>query len=298
LTPETSPKQKSNPEPLTSGDSDFESEKGSPALKLIGRRENSSPWTTRLGESSHPPIEDLVEGGPYYEAKQTQTKQTKLIERGSQIKFKETHDPLVKSSYFTEPQPNPPYSPIENLFTAIQKHNQPITLHTVTMAQPANGPKELNLNKPEAFNGNWDGFKKFLQNIEVYMDINHETYNNDLRKIVFVLSFMTTESAATWKAQFIKEAYTKPAPANPNDRLGTYTQFRKDLIEAFLMFDSVGDALDELRSLRKKKIESIDKHIAKSKMLAAESKIDTTNPYPSNCLRKHCPEFWCSSWWS
>jgi hypothetical protein len=114
------------------------------------------------------------------------------------------------------------------------------------MAQPANRSKELNLNKPEAFNGNQDGFKEFLQNVEVYMDINHEMYNNNLRKIVFVLSFMTTGSAATWKAQFIKGAYAKPTPANPNDRMGTYTQFRKDLIKAFSMFDSVGDVLDEL----------------------------------------------------
>jgi hypothetical protein len=73
------------------------------------------------------------------------------------------------------------------------------------MAQPANGSKELNLNKPEAFDGNQDGFKKFLQNVEVYMDINHETYNNDLRKIAFVLSFMATGSVATWKAQFLEE---------------------------------------------------------------------------------------------
>jgi hypothetical protein len=138
------------------------------------------------------------------------------------------------------------------------------------MAQPANGSKKLNLNKPEAFNGNQDGFKEFLQNIEVYMDVNNEMYNNNLRKIVFVLSFMTTGSAATWKAQFIKEAYAKPTPANPNDRLGTYTQFRKDLIEAFLMFDSVGDVLDESQSLRKKKTESINKHIAKFKMLATK----------------------------
>jgi hypothetical protein len=65
------------------------------------------------------------------------------------------------------------------------------------MAQPVNRTKELNLNKPEAFNGNQDSFKKFLQNVEVYMDINHEMYNNDLRKIAFVLSFMATRSAAT-----------------------------------------------------------------------------------------------------
>jgi hypothetical protein len=157
------------------------------------------------------------------------------------------------------------------------------------MAQPVNRTKELNLNKPEAFNGNQDGFKEFLQNVEVYMDINHKTYNNNLRKIVFVLSFMTTGSAATWKTQFIKKAYAKPAPANPNARLGTYTQFRKDLTEAFSMFDSVRDALDELRSLRKKKTESIDEHIAKFKMLAAKSKINTTNPLSIELFKETLP---------
>jgi hypothetical protein len=121
------------------------------------------------------------------------------------------------------------------------------------------------------------------------MDVNHETYNNDLRKIAFVLSFMTTGSAGTWKMQFIKEAYAKPVPANPNARLGTYTQFRKDLMEAFLMFDSVGDVLDELWSLRKKKNESIDKHIAKFKMLAAESKIDTTNSLSIELFKETLP---------
>jgi hypothetical protein len=110
------------------------------------------------------------------------------------------------------------------------------------------------------------------------MEVNHETYNNSLRKIAFILSFMMTGAAATWKAQFIKEAYTKPIPANPNDRLGMYTMFRKELIEAFLMFDSVGDALDELQSLKEKKTDSIDEHIAKFKMLANKLKINTTNP--------------------
>jgi Retrotransposon gag protein len=148
------------------------------------------------------------------------------------------------------------------------------------MAQPipTNGSKELNLNKHNTLNGNREGFKKFLQNIKVYMDVNHETYNNNLRKITFILSFMMTEAAATWKAQFIKEAYAKPIPTNPNDRLWTYATFRKELIEVFSMFDSVGDALDELQSLRKKKTDSIDEHIARFKMLATKSKINTSNP--------------------
>jgi Domain of unknown function (DUF4939) len=268
-----SPERKSNPETLTSGDSDFESATGSPAPELTRNLINT------------------IEGGPQVETEWTRTEQVELIEGGPQIDFEEeeTHDLLVESSYFTEPQPNPLYSPIENLFSAIQKHNQPITLHTTTIAQPVNGTKELNLNKPEAFNGNWDGFKEFLQNVEVYMDVNHKTYNNDLRKIAFVLSFMATESAATWKTQFIEEAHARPAPPNPNDRLGTYTQFRKDLIEAFSMFNLVGDALDELQSLRKKKNESINKHIARFKMLAAESKIDTTNPLSIELFKETLP---------
>jgi hypothetical protein len=265
LTPEPSPEQKPNPETLTSGDSDFESATGSPAPELTRRLINT------------------IEGGP-----QVETEQIKFFGEGPQDDFEE-HHPLVKSSYSTEPRPDPPYSLIENLFSAIQKHNQPINPHTTTMAQPVNGTKELNLNKPKAFDGNRDGFKKFLQNMEVYMDVNHKMYNTDLRKIAFVLSFMAARSAATWKMQFIEEAYARPAPANPNNRLGTYTQFRKDLMEVFSMFNSVGDASDKLWILRKKKTESIDKHIARFKMLAAESKIDTMNPLSIELFKETLP---------
>jgi hypothetical protein len=121
------------------------------------------------------------------------------------------------------------------------------------------------------------------------MDINHETYNNNLRKTTFILSFMTTGAAATWKAQFIEEAYAKPIPANPNDKLGMYATFRKELIEAFSMFDSVGDTLDELQSLRKKKINLIDEHIVRFKMLATKSKINITNPLTIELFKETLP---------
>jgi hypothetical protein len=68
-----------------------------------------------------------------------------------------------------------------------------------------------------------------------------------------------------------------------------YAQFRKDLMGAFSMFDLVGDALDELRSLKKKKNELIDKHIARFKMLAAESKIDTMNPLSIKLFKETLP---------
>jgi Domain of unknown function (DUF4939) len=275
--PETSPERKLDPETLTSGDSDFESAKESLALKLTGQRKSPDPQI------------DLIVEKPYLETKQTQTKQTELIEGGPPFEFELTEELLAESSYWTKPQPDQPYSPIKNLFASIINLNQSTSINTITMAQPANGPKELNLNKPDTFDGNREWFKKFLQDVEAYMDVNHETYNNDLRKITFILSFMTTGAAATWKAQFIEEAYAKPIPANPNDRLGMYATFRKELIQAFSMFDSVGDALDKLQSLRKKKNDLIDKHISKFKMLANKSKINTTNPLSIELFKETLP---------
>ena len=65
-----------------------------------------------------------------------------------------------------------------------------------------------------------------------------------------------------------------PPPANPNDKLRQYANFKKDLVDAFSMFDSVGDALDELRALRMKIGSSINEHIARFKLLAAAAEID------------------------
>ena len=68
------------------------------------------------------------------------------------------------------------------------------------MAAPViNGAKEIALNKPELFNRDREKFKEFLQSVEVYMDINHEVYQSNLIKIAFVLSFMNSGPAATWK---------------------------------------------------------------------------------------------------
>ena len=135
------------------------------------------------------------------------------------------------------------------------------------MAAPVtNGAKGIALNKPDLFNGDREKFKEFLQSVEVYMDVNHEVYQSNLIKIAFVLSFMNSGPAATWKYQFIDKKLKLPHPANPNDNR-QYANFRKNLVDAFSMFDSVGDALDELRALRMKMGSSINEHITKFKLL-------------------------------
>ena len=130
------------------------------------------------------------------------------------------------------------------------------------------------MNKPDSFNGDREKFKEFLQSVEVYMDANHEVYQSDLIKIAFVLSFMNSGPAASWKYQFIDEKLKQPPPANPNNKLGQYANFRKDLISAFSMFDSVENVLDKLWALRMKMGSSINEHIARFKLLAAAAKID------------------------
>ena len=143
------------------------------------------------------------------------------------------------------------------------------------MAAPvSNGAKEIALNKPDSFNGHREKFKEFLQLVEVYMDVNHKVYRSDLIKIAFMLSFINSWPAATWKYQFIDEKLKQPPPANPNDKLGQYANFRKDLVSAFSMFDSVGDALDKLQALRIKMGSSINEHIARFKLLPAATEIN------------------------
>ena len=107
------------------------------------------------------------------------------------------------------------------------------------------------------------------------MDVNHKVYRTNLIKIAFVLSFMNSGLAATWKYQFIDETMKLPPPKNPNNnKLRQYVNFRKDLVSAFFMFDSVGNVLDKLWALIMKTGSSIDEHIARFKLLAATTEID------------------------
>jgi hypothetical protein len=52
---------------------------------------------------------------------------------------------------------------------------------------------------------------------------------------------------------------------------------------------AASSVLDELQSLRKEKIKSIDEHIAKFKMLATKSKIDITNPLSIELFKETLP---------
>ena len=74
-------------------------------------------------------------------------------------------------------------------------------------------PQVIKLNLPKDFSGKREDLKKFLQQVNLYMDVNAKTYHNNMTKIAFVLSFMDEGDASSWKEQFLEEA-TSTSPHN------------------------------------------------------------------------------------
>ena len=246
---------RSNPATSISGELNFDSAKEEPRCL---------EWT-KWEEDPHL-TEQMIEEEPYQET----DIETEIDPLGSST--------FPRGELWTEPRP--PISLIKNLFSQLLQ-NQQTNLNTTNintnMAAPtSNGAKEIALNKPNSFNGDREKFKEFLQSVEVYMDVNHEVYWSDLIKIAFVLSNMNSGPAK------LKQS----PPANPNNKLRQYARFRKDLVSAFSMFNSVGDALDELQALRMKMGSSINEHIAKFKLLAAAAEIDPNHALTIKLLKE------------
>ena len=190
-------------------------------------RVRSDPATSVSGESGF----ESAEENPRYRTGQEDNPSTGEETKQPYQESETDLDPLASSTIirgelWTEPRP--PNSPIENLFSQIlefRSHQNPPTQTNIMATPVTNGTKEIALNKPDTYNGNRENFKKFLQDVEIYMDVNHEVYQNDLIKIAFVLSFMNSGPAATWKYQFVEEKNKLPPPTNPNDKLGQYANF-------------------------------------------------------------------------
>jgi hypothetical protein len=135
-----------------------------------------------------------------------------------------------------------------------------------------NMPKEINIGKPFEFDGNRDISQRWLEMVFTYLDINEEIYNDDKRKIIFALSFMTKKSAATWASDFIEYSRT-PHPTLPTVRrgYGTWDDFLIDFNKTFDPIDSVGTAMAKLNNLRQG--DDLGEYLADFRSLCARAKI-------------------------
>ena len=177
-------------------------------------------------------------------------------------------------SYDTVPETNKPESETETIEIDTNMVGESSRIKDDPMGDDSKNddPKVIKLNLPKDFSGKREDLKKFLQQVNLYMDVNAKIYHNDMTKIAFVLSFMDEGDASSWKEQFLEEA-TSTSPHN----YGTWTDFERNLKEAFQPFDAPGDALEEIKNLRMGN-NLIEDHNTKFRMLLTKSKLNKTSP--------------------
>jgi hypothetical protein len=84
--------------------------------------------------------------------------------------------------------------------TTTLKETMADTIATTTPKASEN----VKLNPPKPFTGKRSDFILFMQDVYVYLKVNRLIYNNDEKKISFILSYLAEGDAAVWKQQFIQ----------------------------------------------------------------------------------------------
>ena len=100
-------------------------------------------------------------------------------------------------------------------------------------------PIELRIGTPKAYDGSFETSRQWLNAVQLYLLVNEDVYNNDDKKIAFVLSYMTKGSALTWATTFRENS----VDATGTVTLGTYVNFIAKFNEDFKQRDVTGTAI-------------------------------------------------------
>ncbi|KAI5116202.1 hypothetical protein M0805_001535 [Coniferiporia weirii] len=115
--------------------------------------------------------------------------------------------------------------------------------------------KEINLAKPNEFDGTWEYARRFLSSCETYLRVNKHIYDTDELKINFVLSFMQTRTAGDWaiNCESLASAYSVDSRGNKLTTIvgyGTWDDFIKDFKSTFITTDDTNEAQQALIKLK------------------------------------------------
>ncbi|KAI5114923.1 hypothetical protein M0805_008204 [Coniferiporia weirii] len=115
--------------------------------------------------------------------------------------------------------------------------------------------KEINLAKPNEFDGTREYARRFLSSCETYLCVNKHIYDTDELKINFVLSFMQTRTAGDWaiNRESLASAYNVDAKGNKLSTIvgyGTWDDFVKDFKSTFITTDDTNEAQQALIKLK------------------------------------------------
>ncbi|KAI5115622.1 hypothetical protein M0805_006511 [Coniferiporia weirii] len=115
--------------------------------------------------------------------------------------------------------------------------------------------KEINLAKPNEFDGTREYARRFLSSCETYLRVNKHIYDTNKLKINFVLSFMQTRTAGDWaiNRESLASAYNVDAKGNKLSTIVSYRtwdDFVKDFKSTFITTDDTNEAQQALIKLK------------------------------------------------
>jgi len=119
------------------------------------------------------------------------------------------------------------------------------TIGTATAIPQTRDAKELRINLPKPFDSNRLKLQQFTQDCAVYLMINKKVYDDDDKKIAFVLSLLESGEPAMWKEQFIRSRMDGDDIEFP-----MYEEFMTAFKNTFRNVDQVNEALSDLGRLR------------------------------------------------
>ncbi|KAI5115272.1 hypothetical protein M0805_002622 [Coniferiporia weirii] len=120
------------------------------------------------------------------------------------------------------------------------------------MSQPT---KEINLAKPNKFDGMKEYARRFLSSCEMYLHVNKHIYDTDKLKINFILPFMQTKSAGDWaiNRKSLTSAFALNSKGNKLTTIisyGTWTNFVNDFKTTFITTNDANEAQQALLNLK------------------------------------------------
>jgi Retrotransposon gag protein len=119
-----------------------------------------------------------------------------------------------------------------------------------TMTTPK-ASENVKLNPPKPFTGKWSDFILFMQDVYVYLKVNRLTYDDNEKKISFILSYLAGGDATVWKQQFIYTKIEESKEAKTDEpNWGTYKKFVDALKKTFQPYDEPAEALEDMKKLR------------------------------------------------
>ena len=91
---------------------------------------------------------------------------------------------------------------LASFFQSILDYNRRMADTTMTDGT-VSATKEARMGVPTPFSGKCRDLKKFLMTCKMHLQANRAIYDNDEKKVVYILSFMTEGDAATWREQWL-----------------------------------------------------------------------------------------------